>query len=277
MRRLLGAALILAAHPVAAPLPLAIVQLKFHEYEGGPPVRSGFSPSTGDTVFLSFQVQGFQVSPEQKIDVRCRIEPLDPQGVPLAEPFEREVKSELSPQDKDWMPLVRHSFEIPPLALGGTYRAVVSVEDKLSGRNAKTTLEFPVRGRKVEPSETLVARNFRFLHSEDEHSVMPEPVYHPGDALWARFEITGYRYGDKNGIDVEYGLAVIGPAGNQMFSQPQAAVEQGESFYPKKYLPGILSLNLDKKVRPGEYAIVLQLRDKIGGQEQESRHPFRVE
>ena len=75
MRRLLGAALILAAHPVAAPLPLAIVQLKFHEYEGGPPVRSGFSPSTGDTVFLSFQVQGFQVSPEQKIDVRCRMTP----------------------------------------------------------------------------------------------------------------------------------------------------------------------------------------------------------
>jgi hypothetical protein len=42
-------------------------------------------------------------------------------------------------------------------------------------------------------------------------------------------------------------------------------------------VPGILSLTPKPDTKPGEYAIVLTVRDLLGNQIFESRHPFRVE
>jgi hypothetical protein len=39
----------------------------------------------------------------------------------------------------------------------------------------------------------------------------------------------------------------------------------------------VLSLSLGKDFRPGDYTIVLTLRDDVGKQDQESRYTFRVE
>jgi hypothetical protein len=279
MRYCTGTALLLlgslsAAEPTRQ---LAIVNPTLRQYEGGPPISPGETFSTGDTIFFTFQIRGYQASPESKMDLLYRVEAQDPDGVRLAEPVKQQIQGELSPQDKDWMPTVRQSVEIPPLALPGIYRVLIEVEDRLAKREAKTQLDIPIRGRKVEPSQALVVRNFRFLRSEEDRDPLRAAVYRPGDAVWARFEITGFRYGDNNRIHVEYDISVVGPSGKVMFTQPQAAVEQGESLYPKKYLPGVLSLNMDRKVTAGEYAIVLTLRDQVGNQAQESRHEFRVE
>jgi hypothetical protein len=267
----------LAGGGLSAPKSLAVFTPTLHQYEDGPQMPAGAGFNTGETVFLKFRVAGYQVSPDNKIDLVCRIEALDPDGIPFAEPARLEVKATLAPEDKEWTPIVRQSFLIPPLALSGTYRIAITVEDKLASGQAKTTLEFPVRGRKVEPSETITARNFRFFRSEDENSQLVTPVYHRGESVWVRFDIAGYKLGEKNRLGVSYGVSVIGPAGNTMYTQPDAATEQGESFYPKKYLPGAFSLNLDNKVRPGTYVIVLSLRDEVGSQTVESKHEFTVE
>ena len=277
---LLSAMLLVAAEafssPAPTPKPLSIVKPALRQFEGGPPVEGGFH--TGDTVFFSFQIAGYQVSPESKIDLAVRIEVFDPGGTPLVKPIEHPVATQVSAEDKDWLPIVREAVEIPPLALPGTYRIRAAVEDRLSKQSAKSETAVPVRGVQVESSDSLVVRNFRFLRSEDDRSPLASPVYRPGDAVWARFEITGFRYGEKNRVAVSYGVAILGPSGNQMYSQPQAALdEDAGSFYPKRYLPGVFSVTLNDKVPPGEYTLVLTLRDLAGNQTDESRHAFRVE
>jgi hypothetical protein len=267
----------LAGWGAPAPQSLAVVRPTLHQYEDGPPIASSAGFIAGETIFLTFRIGGYKVSPEKKVSLVCRIDALDPDGVPVAETARQEINTTLSAEDKDWQPIVRQSFLIPPLALPGAYRLAIAVEDKLASREAKAEVEVPVRGRNVEPSDTITARNVRFLRSEDEESRLVTAVYRPGDSVWVRFDIVGYKFGEKNRMEVHSADSVLGPEGNTMYSQPDAATEEGESFYPKKYLPGAFSLNLDKKVRPGTYTIVLTLRDVVGNQTAESKHTFAVE
>ena len=62
-----------------------------------------------------------------------------------------------------------------------------------------------------------------------------------------------------------------------MFTQPGAAADTAESFYPQHYVPGALSLNLAAGVPEGAYTLVVTMADKVGGQTAEVRGPFRIE
>jgi hypothetical protein len=261
------------------PKPLAILKPALHQYEDGPAVAPGTGFATGESVFLSFLVSGYQVSESEdsQVNLVCRIDALDPQGVPLVATMRQEIRTTVSAEDKNWMPIVRQSFLIPPLAPPGDYRIVIVVEDLLASQEAKTEVHFPVRGRQVAPSGTLLARNVRFLRGEDDLQPLDPPVYRPGNPVWVRFDIVGYKSGEKNRLQFSYGVSVLGPSGKTVYSEPQAALEDGQSFYPKHYLPGTFSLNLTADVRPGTYTIVLTLRDEIGNQTVESKHEFTVQ
>jgi len=265
----------LAARP--GPSPLGVVKAALHQYEDGPALAPEFIFGPGETVFLSFLIQGYKVSPQNRIHLECRVEASDSGGTPLAEPFQREIQAELAPEDKDWMPLVRHSVPVPPLGDPGTYHIRIAVRDLLAGAEAKSEIPFRAGGLDVAPSDTLVVRNFRFLRREEDRAPLPVAAYRPGDTLWARFEIRGYKYGEKNQVHVEYGLEVLGPTGKSLYQEPQAAIEQSSSFYPKRYLTGSLSLNLQANARPGDYTIVLRVRDRVGDQLSETRHGFRIQ
>jgi hypothetical protein len=106
---------------------------------------------------------------------------------------------------------------------------------------------------------------------------MGNPTYQAGDTLWVRFDITGYKFGEKNKYDVEYGLAILRSNGETMFTQPVAAKETSENFYPQHYVPGLLSLGLNKDLPKGSYIMVITMRDKIGNQTWEAREKFVVE
>ncbi len=268
---------LVSAPPGQAPKQLSIVKAALRQYEDGPALPAGFSFVTGESVFVSFQIQGYKVSPDAKIDLKYRMEAVDPDGVLLAEPASHELSAEISTEDKNWLPLVRETFQLPALALAGTYQVHLAVEDKLSGQTAKTELPVTVRGKHIEKTAALAATDFRFLRSEQDRDGMDPAVYHPGDTIWGRFDITGFKYGEKNHVHVEYGIALLGASGKTLYSQPQAAVEDDATYYPKRYLPGALSLSLGKDFRPGEYTIVLSLRDDVGKQLEETRHTFRVE
>ena len=56
-----------------------------------------------------------------------------------------------------------------------------------------------------------------------------------------------------------------------------AAVEKSQSFYPKRYVPGSMSLNLQPNIRPGEYGMVITVHDQIGSQTYEARQNFSIE
>lgn len=258
-------------------VPLAIVNTAIEQTEGGAALPAAFEHVPGEILFFSFQVQGYQASPDQKIRLRYKIEAFDPKGIPIVQPFQRPLEAELAPQDKEWKPKVRQEIALPPLAPSGTYKFVVQVADELAKTVATREVPFTVRGRSVPPSETLVLRNFGFYRSEDATEPLRKAAYRPGDAVWARFDITGFKHGPANRMDVAYGIAVLNAEGKQLWAQPEAAVERSESFYPKAYVPGSMSLSLQPSIRPGEYAIVVTVKDAVGGQTYEEKHSFAVE
>ena len=65
---------------------------------------------------------------------------------------------------------------------------------------------------RIESSDTLVVRNFRFFRNEDDAQSMAKATYKPGDGVWAKFDITGFKYREKNKIDVSYVTSVIAPS-----------------------------------------------------------------
>ena len=151
------------------------------------------------------------------------------------------------------------------------------MKDGLSNAESKRDIVFRVRGRKVEQSATLAIRNFRFLRSEDDLAPLKVAAYSAGSPVWARFEITGFKLGEKNAIDVEYGLAVFRENGQKLFEQPVAAGDREPSFYPKRFVPGALSLNLTPDIAKAPYTIELTARDKLGKQAETVKFTFTVE
>src|SRR6266545_4446574 len=223
--------------PAAEPA-LEVVQPTISQSDGGTPLPAGFAHAPGEALFFTFQVAGFRKSPEDK---------------------------------------VRMEIPIPPLAGSGAYRVVVKVRDEIAKTEAEKTIGFQVEGHPVEPSDALVVRNFRFFRGEDDQAALPRAVYRPGDAVWARFDIIGYKYGKNNAVDVAYGIAVLSSPGKVLWSQNDAAVERSESFYPKRYVPGAMSINLQPTIRPGEYTIAVQVRDATGNQTFEGKYNFNVQ
>jgi hypothetical protein len=133
-----------------------------------------------------------------------------------------------------------------------------SAKDELSGAVVSTEAAFEVHGHAVEPSSTLVVRNFRFYRTEDDAEPLKLAAYRPGDTIWARFDITGFRLGTGNLRDVAMSCPSAVPvAGPARASEP---TDKGSSFYPMKYVPCTISLNLQRDIHPDEYTITVTAR-----------------
>jgi hypothetical protein len=257
--------------------PLTIVAPILQQYEDGPPLTDSHLFIPGEMVAFSFQVQGYRTSPAQRLMLTYRIAAVDSDGVLLAEPDTGKIDTEVTEMDKDWMPKVRYSVFIPSYALSGKFRIRATVRDELGAREATTEALFTVRSRPVELSETLAVRSFRFLRGEEDRNSLIDALYKPGETLWARFDITGFKRGEKNLLHVVYSVAIADPSGKVVFSQADAAVEKDAPFYPQRYVPATFSLNVQPKTAAGEYTLIVSARDEIGGQTCESRQKFRVE
>lgn len=273
---LLLVALASAAYPATAPL--AILKAGISDIEDGPPVGSGFAFVPGQFVFLTFHIAGFKASQEQNIHLTCKTDAFDPKGVRLVETMADKVDTTLTPEDKNWKPLVRQQFLIPPIVASGTYKITVQVTDDLAnGATVTEDIPFQVSGRQVAPSDTLTIRNFHFYRGEDDRDPLTIAAYRPGDTLWARFDIVGYKFGPNNGIDVDYGISVLAPGGKVLYTQDKAAEEKSSSFYPKAYVPGSMNLSLQSNIRPGQYTIAITARDHTGNQTADAKADFSIE
>ena len=270
---LLAAGCLLAA----AGKQIKISQPVFRQFDGGPPLPANQPFYPGETAFVTFLMPGFSTTEKGALSLTWHLEVRDPAGLLLAEPEHGTVIETVVAEDKEWSPKPQVTFLIPAEAGSGTYKVIISAKDTMNRTTATQEGTFLVEGKAVEPSPTLTIRNFRFLRGEDEAKPLPVAAYRANDAVWARFEIVGYKLGEKNRVQVEYGLSVLRPSGTSMYSEPKAAAADEATFYPKRFVGGVLSLKLDSTIKPGEYTIVLEVRDVLGGQKEESRHTFRVE
>ena len=261
----------------AAPAPFALLKLAISDMEDGAIMPPSFTFVPGQFVFVSFEVGGYQVSPERKLHLSYRVDALDPKNVPLMETIANTLETTLSDEDKNWRPKIRQQILLPPLAGSGAYKIAIQVTDDLAKATVSQEMAVQVRGHDVAPSDTLIIRNFHFYRGEEDRDPLAVAAYRPGDTLFARFDIIGYKLASHNGVDVDYGLSVIAPSGKVLFTQEKAAEEKTSSFYPKPYVPGSMNLNIYKDTRPGQYTIVFTARDHVGNQTYEAKENFTVE
>jgi hypothetical protein len=253
--------------------------LALHQFEDGPPLADNYEFVPGEPAHFTCRFAAFEIQKkdeERSVNLAWRMRVTDPAGVLIEKEKSGRIADKLLPQDKNWTPKFLETFVVPAFAPSGIYRVEVKVKDEVSGKESAGELPFHVRGHEVDTSPTLVTRNFLFLQAENDRTGMRTPVYHPGEMLWAKFDITGYKLGPNNHVEVDYGLAVLNAAGEQLFAQPDAATESKESFYPQHYVPGMLSLSLSAGVVKGSYILLVTVRDKVGGQSWETRQNFEV-
>lgn len=273
-----GTALLYAQKPA-----IAIPEARLHTYDDGPVIREGDKLGPGDGVWVTARLAGYAVKTDEEKDKRFihltyRFEAVDFDGVPVAEAVSEKIDTDLASEDKAWQPKIRYNFVLPPLPDSGTYKVILTVTDELNKATARRELPFRVQSHDVEKSDKLVARNIRFQRREDDAAPLQPAVYRQGDTVWLRFDMTGYKIGERNAFDVAYGLEVLRLADQKsLYAEPTAAREKDATFYRKRYLQGALSVNLTKDLAKGEYAIILRLRDELGAQSYESRHTFMVE
>jgi hypothetical protein len=257
-------------------VPLAVAHATMLEAEDGAPVRSDTVFQPGEALYLAFNIQGYTADKNNHVKLSYSIDSLDFKGVPFVPPEAGKVEEELSPQDAKWLPRVRFSPTLPPFADSGQYKFAIRVTDEIAHKQAAFDFPFQVHGRDVEPSPTLVVRNFHFARQEDGEP-LPAPAYRRGDVLWAAFDITGYKVAEKNQIGVDYHLSVLNGEDKQIFDQPESAEEKSASFYPRRYVHAVFNLNLESGIKPGEYTILLKTRDLLGNQTYETRQKFTIE
>lgn len=276
----------LAAQKTAAPAKgqppatrqISIVNIRLAQYEDGPVITVGHGFIPGESVFLSFQISGYNKNEQEKIQLEYHVTAKDPAGVPIVEQKEGKVAAELAPEDKDWLPKVREQIIIPPAADSGTYRIDLWVKDALAGVEAVKAVELPVKGHHVEPAKEIALQNFHWLRTENDTASLPTVAsYRPGDMVWARFDIVGFSHGKNNHYEVRYGLSVRDAEDKELYSVPEAASDAGESFYPKRYVPGVLSFGLPPDIKAALYTVVLFAEDTSGKHRTEGRYQFRVE
>ncbi len=270
--------LLIAFMPVfASAAALQIVKPVISQMEDGTPDPPGFEHIPGETLYFTCRIAGYTKSPDEKIHLAYSVQSFDPKGVPLSEIYKNELSDEVSPQDKEWLPKIETEIPLPPLLPSGAYKIVVKVEDLQAKASTELTVPFKIRSHDVEPNDTLTVRNFRYFRNEDDNQAMAKALYKPGDGVWAKFDITGFKYGPGNKVDVSYVTSVIAPSGKVLWTQPEPATEQTESFYPKPYVAAAFGISLQPNIKPGEYTIAVQLKDAIGNQTYEAKSTFTIE
>ena len=76
---------------------------------------------------------------------------------------------------------------------------------------------------------------------------------------------------------MSYVTSVISPSGKVLWTQPEPAVEQSDSFYPKRYVAATMGITLLANTKPGEYTIAVTVTDAVGKQTYETKQTFTVE
>jgi len=247
------------------------------ESEDGPAFAPGATFQPGDMLFFSFQVENYRMGLTGKVQITGHIQAFDPAGIPIVPRDEEPIGTTVSEEDKNWKPKLRLPIQLPSIAPPGNYTIRFEALDEQSHQTASGEVAFPVGGKGVERPPALAIRNLGFYRAAEDPAPLKIAAYRPGDMLWVRFDIAGYRYGDQNSIDTGYDVAVLSPSGKQLFEEENAAVEKSQAFYPQPWVPAMFNLSLEATTTPGTYTLVITAHDAVGNQMAVERAEFKVE
>lgn len=253
--------LLVCAFPITGFAQLAIVEAYFEDYDHRL-IRDQKSPA-GETVYLSFKIAGIRQDENHAYKLVWFIDCTDPRNVPVTETASNKIEGTLSLQDEKWRPKVDWSMVVPSYAPSGEYHVAIRVRDEVAGKDVAQTLTFQVTGASVAPAEALEVRDFEFADT-DGGKAKPTSSYTRGSTLWARFKIVGFQISPEKELGVEVDLSVRDSTGKVLFTKQNAAEEKHKMFYPPRFITETFNLDLEAKVKPGDYTIHLDVRDLIG-------------
>lgn len=250
--------------------------------EDSPFVTPDYKFLPGDFVYFTFEIGGFGINSNRETEVRrialtYEVVPQDSRGTALTPAVKGDISEEIHPEDKHWMPKRRASFLLPSFIAAGEYRVHVAVQDSVSKSETSADFPFHIGGVQIKTSRSINVQNFVFLRKEDDREPLEVPAYSPGDTVFVRFDMSGYKLGPDNQYRLAYGVVVLGPDGKPFIQQPRAANLESNSFYPAQFVPGNLDLTTPKDSATGEYVIVLTVRDLLANQTYETKHAFSLE
>lgn len=266
----------------AADNTLAIVGAGVQQSEDGPFVGHDYQFLPGDFVYFTFQIAGYKAKSNdqddsRKISLVYEITPEDEKSVPLIATDKGIIDSTLSPEDKNWTPKRRASFVIPSFVAAGQFHVHVLVKDLLAKTEISRDFPFQIGGLKIQPSGSITIENFGFLRSQNDQKSLSVPAFSPGDTVFGRFDIVGFRYAPGNRYHVAYGLTVLRPDGKPFLNQPKAAELNDAGFYPAQFMPGNINITTPPDSMKGEYVLTLTVRDLVANQMYESKQAFSIE
>jgi hypothetical protein len=266
----------------AAESSLAVINAGVSSSEDAPFVSADYRFLPGDYLYFTFEIAGFAIHSEnqgetKKISLQYQVFVQDNGGRDLAQPVSDEIRTELTPEDKNWVPKRRTSFLLPSFLSSGPFHVRAVVRDLLAKTETSRDFPFSVGGVTIQPAAAITVENFRFLRNQNDTEPLSVPAYSPGDAVYARFEMAGFRNGPGNEHHVAYGVTVLGPEGKPFIQDPNAADLKAGSFYPAQFIPGNIALKMDKNNPHGEYIVVLTVRDLVANQQFELKQAFSIE
>src|SRR6516165_227641 len=104
--RLTAIFLLSAALLCASPAALEIVKPMIATSDGGPSEPASYEYMPGETLYFTCRIAGFSKTAEEKVHVAYSVQAFDPKGVPLTETYKNDMQTEVTPQDKEWMPKI---------------------------------------------------------------------------------------------------------------------------------------------------------------------------
>ncbi len=259
------------------------MQPRVEEYENGPRAPSDQVFAGSQAIYVSFRIGALKATGEDDdhLHASYRVEAFNAAGELVATAKTGEIQTVLAAEDKKskWMPKVRYDFRLPETPVPGTYKVKIHVQDEnAESAAADAELLFQVGGLEFDPAAGLAVYNLHFLRSDRDADVVPAGgSYRAGDNIWVKFDLAGYKFGDKNRFDVSYGVTLKDSEGKTIYSKPDAAHQTAESLFPTRFVPGTFGIELSKQAAPGTYVMVISAQDAIGNQTIESPHEFRVE
>jgi len=262
--------------------PLAVIDAGVERSEDAPYVPKDFQFLPGEYVYFSFHISGFGGKLNEKTETRTisleyELTPQDANHVALTQPVKGVIQDELGKEDKNWIPKRRASFLLPSFVAAGTFQIHVVVKDLIAKSEAARDYPFEIGGVHVGNAGSLGVESFNFLRNQDDTASLELPAYAPGDTVWARFQMIGFKYEAGNKYKLSYGLKVLRPDGKPFLDAPNAAQISSDSFYPAPYVPGDLQITTPKNAERGSYQLTLTVRDEVSNQTFELKRTFTIE
>ncbi len=127
------------------------------------------------------------------------------------------------------------------------------------------------------PSAEFAILNLDFFRNESDIRPLQTPAFRVGEEMNVKFQIAGFRHDEKGAMHVSYGIAIADSTGRVLLEEPTAAQDDSAEFYPKPYIPGILSLTLKPGTSVGDYTLIVTAHDGVADKKVEVRRVFKIE